>query len=416
VFLPDRLPAYISWEQYLAHQRQLKQNRSRMVSLGAAREGLPLLSGLLVCGRCGARKLVAFRNRTLYRYVCCQRQLCYADARCQTFAGRALDRLIGEKVLTVLAPAALELSLHAVEDVQRERERLAAHWQHQLERARYEADRAYRQYDATEPENRLVVRALEQRWEEALREQQRLEAEYQQFLVAQPTCVTEEEMGLIRSLATSIPDLWTDPQTSPAERKTIVRHLIERVVAAVQAETEFVDVAIHWVGGFVSKHELRRPVLKYEQLRDFKQLKERIEALVDAGRSPADIAAQLQREGYRPPNRRAEFTDRMVSRFLRENCRRGSKPYRLADLCQRSPEEWLLRDLARELGVAEQTLHGWRRRGWLAGRQIAGPQSHWIIWADAGELARLRRLSRMPPSARPYPRDVTTPHPRRAES
>lgn len=121
------------------------------------------------------------------------------------------------------------------------------------------------------------------------------------------------------------------------------------------------------------------------------------------------------RQSYTPPNRADAFLGRIVSRFLRENCRRGSRVYQLSELDTLGAGEGLLKDMARELGLAEQTLHGWRRKGWITGRQISGRQSHWILWADEQELERLRCLSRLTYLDRPYPKEFTTPGQRRRE-
>ena len=110
----------------------------------------------------------------------------YAEPLCPSLAGRVLDELVAAQILAALEPAALELSLAAADEIQQERARLHRNWQQQLERARYQAERAQRQYDAVEPENRLVVRELERRWEEAQKEQRRLEEEYARFSRNQP--------------------------------------------------------------------------------------------------------------------------------------------------------------------------------------------------------------------------------------
>ena len=156
----------------------------------------------------------------------------------------------------------------------------------------------------------------------------------------------------------------------------IVRCLIERVVATCHPESELVDVCIHWVGSFVSRHEIRRPIQSYAKLRNFDRLKARVEELFDQGQSAPAIAAQLNREGFHPPSRRPDFSGREVWRFLRDICRKGSRTYSLHELQELGANEWLLKDLASKLDVAQQTLHTWLRRGWLAGRQITGQQSH----------------------------------------
>src|SRR3954454_12739167 len=126
--------------------------------------------------------------------------------------------------------------------------------------ARYESERAERQYHSVEPENRLVARTLERRWEEALCSQRRLEEEYDRFRREQPAELSGDELARIAALSGDIPALWDAPATTAAERKEIIRLLVERVVVHVRKDSEYVDVGIHWRGGFESRHEVIRPV------------------------------------------------------------------------------------------------------------------------------------------------------------
>jgi hypothetical protein len=177
-----------------------------------------------------------------------------------------VDDLVSQQVLLALEPAALELSVQARQDIARERERTHRLWKQRLERARFEAERAARQYDAVEPENRLVVRTLEQRWEEALQRERQLGEEYDRFVRESPPQLTAAEQKLIASLSSNIPALWEGETTTSADRKTIVRFLIERVVVTRKNDSELLDVTIHWTGGHVSRHEVSRRVLRFEQL------------------------------------------------------------------------------------------------------------------------------------------------------
>src|SRR5271167_3514936 len=178
VFLPDRLPGYISFERYERNQAQLKANKA--AGGGTVRAGSALLSGVLVCGRCGLRMLAQYNNNGhAARYVCSQMQSCYHEAFCQSLTAAPLDALVSGLVLKALEPAAIEASLALAENLEAERAALDRHWRQRLERAGYEVERARRQYAAVEPENRLVARTLERDWEKALIEQARLEAEHE---------------------------------------------------------------------------------------------------------------------------------------------------------------------------------------------------------------------------------------------
>jgi DNA invertase Pin-like site-specific DNA recombinase len=412
VMIRDRLPAYITWDRHLANVARLGRNRARWDALGAPRGGPSLLGGLLVCGHCGCRMKVTYAGSSgRHRYACQRHKWRDIATACPGLAGRAVDDLVGRQVLRALEPAALELSLAAGEDIQRERERLTRHWQQRLERGRYEAERAARQYHAVDPDNRLVARSLEQPWEQALRDQRQLEEGRDRRLLGQPPGLTAEERARITALAADVPLLWRAPVTTAADRQELIRHLVERVVVTVQAGTEYADVRIHWSGGFVSQHEVTRPVRRYDQLRDIDRLIGRVVELRAAERASSEIAEHLNREGFRPPKGRATFTAAMVRQLL---SRRGlGAPVRGEEAGGEAlgPHEWWLGDLAREVRVPYSTLNHWRSRGWLHCRRLPGVQGRGINWADDEELDRVRRLRGYPRawSDDPYPPELTTP-------
>jgi len=415
VLLEGRCPAYITAERFWANQQRLQANRAG--AMKGARRGPSLLGGLLVCARCGRHLLVGYTNagRGL-RYSCLRGRIDYAEPRCQSLSGQSLDALVSTQVLNVLQPAALELHLAAAADVAQERRRLHEHWRQQLERARYEAERAARQYQAVEPENRLVARELERRWEEALAEQGRLAEDYERFCRSQPAALSAAEQEQIRSLACDIPQLWHADTTTAAERRRLVRFLIEQIEVGVRGATDQVEVAIRWAGGFVSRHTLARPVQRYDQLANYAQLRARIDELRAAGKSMAAVAECLNGEGFRPPKRAARFTSAMVGGFLAKGGRSGPRPVALSATGLLRKGEWLLTDLARHLGMPSGTLHLWRRVGWVHARKLPVPGGHWALWADAAELKRLARLRRHHRARRdqPIPAELTTPKARKA--
>jgi len=398
VLLKDRHPAYITWEQFESNQRKLAENRARSGSLGAPREGPSLLGGLLVCGKCGARMVVKYAGKKLY-YLCRRQWDHYGQDPCQKVAGQVLDDLVSHQALRVLEPASLELSLAAADDIERERARLAQHWMQRRERARYEVERAARQYHAVEPENRLVARELERNWEQALLEQRRIEEDFERFQRSQPTSLTETDRKLIESLAKQIPELWNSRAVTPPERQVILRHLIDRIVVEVQENTEIVDVTIQWAGGFSSQHQVVRPVRRYEQLRDFDRLKRKILELHQAGWKSRDIAQQLNHERFRPPRRAKQYNAVMVRQILSRSIRTTPNDQKTAAPSKvLGPDEWFLRDLGRAMGIPGETLYGWLHRGWVTGwRVLRGRRSQWVVWADSDERDRLRRLRAWPP-------------------
>jgi DNA invertase Pin-like site-specific DNA recombinase len=412
VLIRDRLPGYITWDRYESNLLRLARNCARVAAMGAPRDGDSLLAGLIFCGRCGRRMLVSYPGGLKRaRYSCQRGAIEYAEPACQSLAGQGLDELVARLVLTALEPAALELSLGAGEDLRRERERLDRHWQQRLERARYEADRAARQYHAVEPENRLVVRELERRWEQALAAVRGVEEEYDRFRRDQPADLSPGDRDMIMALASDIPALWRAEATTASDRRVVARHLIERVEVAVQGETEWADVLVHWSGGFVSRHEVRRPVRRIEQLRDHAALMDRVLGLHRGGRTSGEIADRLNAEGFRPAKRRETFNRSMVRQMLSRRLRSSRRPRGLAEASPLKDHEWWLTDLALELGMPTPTVHSWLRRGWIGARKLGGAGGRWILWADERELDRLRRLraSTRGWADQPYPPELTTP-------
>jgi DNA invertase Pin-like site-specific DNA recombinase len=391
VLLKDRLPAYISWAQLERNRRQLEANGIR--GPGPVRAGQSLLSGLLVCGRCGHRMLASYRNNgATLRYECTAMASHYAEASCQSLVGAPLDEFIAAQVLAALAPAALEISLKVAEAVAAEREQVHRHWQQRLERAHYQVERAHRQFDAVEPEHRLVARTLERQWEEALAAEVELTREFERFQAEQPPTLSAEERAAIRRLASDIPALWQAPTTTGADRQAIVRQLIERVLVTVEGESERVAAEIYWIGGHRTQATVIRPVARLDQLSYFPQLVERAAVLHAQGKNAPAIADILNAEGWHPPKRCETFNGAMVNSLLLRKGLRQRRPARNAPGGGEGGE-WRLAELAQYLDMPLPTLYHWLRHGRLkARRKIDAHRPLWLIEADETELARLRRL------------------------
>jgi hypothetical protein len=393
VLLRDRLPAYISWERFEANQKRLAANRARTESAGAPRQGAALLGGLLFCGRCGRRMTVRYSGtgQTVW-YGCTRGSSSYADPLCQSLTGRCIDELVAGQILAAVQPAALQASLAAVADIQRERADLTKHWQLRIERIRYEAERVFRQYQACEPENRLVARELERRWEEALKQQQQLEQEFACWQRTAPMRLSEQDQAAIKALAEDLPALWKAETTSPADRQRIARLLLKRVEAIVDKESEKVDVKLYWHGGEIRQHSLARPVSRYTQQSDYPRLVERLKELCKSRLSSSQIAERLNLEGFRPPKRTDHFSGEMVRRLTAEmGIQRRQRHGSLAAL---ATDEYRPASLARKLGVKRDTVRRWMRAGWLSTRR--DEDNHTIIWADADEVRRLQELHKLP--------------------
>ena len=389
VLIQDRVPAYISWERYLANQQRLNENRSFPGSQGAARAGRALLSGLVVCGRCEHHMNVGYQpEKTKKPYYWCDTHLFEERAQpCFGLKAPPVDELVAEQVLCALEPAAVDLSLQAATDIQRERERLHRHWRQRLERAQYEVERAERQYQSVEPENRLVVRTLEKRWEESLRQERQLREEHDRFLAQTPASLSDIEVERIRVVSANIASLWHAAETTPQDRKAIVRCLVDRVVVHVDQQSEYVDVTIQWHGGFASQHQVVRPVGCYTQLRDYDLLITRIKTLHQEGKSVPEIAEHLNQEGFVPPRRRGAFSVSTVAPLMDRLGLVGE--LHRDDLL--ASNEWWIRDLAAKLEIRAGKVHYWANQGWVHSRKTPSGR-HWIVWADKDELKRLEKL------------------------
>ena len=171
-----------------ARQRRINDNRSLPNSPGSARCGSALLSGLIVCGRCQRHMQAEYHAEKIKRpqYRCRSLFQEEDDQPCHSFKASPVDELVAQQVLRALEPAALDLSMQATMDIQRERERLHQHWRQRLERVTYDTQRAERQYQSVEPENRLVARTLEQHWEQSLHQERELREEHHRFLAETP--------------------------------------------------------------------------------------------------------------------------------------------------------------------------------------------------------------------------------------
>jgi DNA invertase Pin-like site-specific DNA recombinase len=320
VFLPENHPAYLSWEQYQANLRRLKQHRRRGPVPGPARTTVAVLAGLVVCGECGCRMNTHYTKSL--RYVCQRRALDYAAPACQSLAGAPLEQLVCDQVLEVVTPAGLELSRRAAQQCQGQRTAMDRQWRLQLERAAQEANRAFRQFNAVEPENRLVARTLERTWDKALLAQRSLEEGYHRFQKEQPVHLSPAELAQIEALARDLPALWQAPTTTVVQKRQVVRLLLQRVVVWAPASSHDVKVQLYWTGDMMTEHRITRTVATWEQVADAQVVWQLVEGWQAAGWTSRRMAQELNAAGHRSPRGRP-FTAESV-RKLRE--RGGPRP------------------------------------------------------------------------------------------
>jgi len=396
VLLKDRYPSYITWDQLENNIRQLESNTIQ--GTGAPRNGPSLLSGLLICGRCGMRMATQYSNNgNGLRYQCSRLMVDYAEPLCQSLAGKRLDELTAKLVLQALEPAALEISLKVAEDLDAERKQMRSHWEKRLERARYAAERAFRQYSSVEPENRLVARSLEHQWEEKLVAEEELKMEYERLISKQVAPLSKEEREMIRQLSVDIPEIWNADGTTALDRQAIVRQLIDRVIVTVQGETEKVAVEYQWSGGHKTQTALIRPVARLEQLSYYQDLLKRVAKLNSQKNNAKTIAKILNEEGWRPAKRRKTFNASMVNTLLSRQGLRSSERRRPSDEITKKTNEWTIRELSQKLQIPEPTLYSWIKKGKINFRRVLkSGRKILIIKANKTEIDRLQSLRKQP--------------------
>src|SRR4051812_2017462 len=312
------LPAYIAWDAYERNQEQMAQNRTRYS--GTPRGGAALLGGLVTCGGCGGRMFTTPTQKGgEARYVCHQLAVSFGGPRCQSISAHCVDPCVAAAMLDALTPDALAVSLQVAEDLDLERQRLHEQWKQRLDRATYATALARRRYENVDPSNRLVARTLEQDWETALADEGRLAAEHRRILEREPERLSEADRQAVQRLAADVPALWHAASTTARDRQAIARLMLERVVIRVCGATERAELACHWAGGPITRHDLIRPVRRFEQLEQWDRLIARITALREAGATAQAIADCLNAEGWRPP-KKAAFNAPMIRRLLQ---RRG---------------------------------------------------------------------------------------------
>ena len=295
----DQHSGYISWNQFLANQRQLADNRTWRAEehRGAVREGPSLLQGIVLCGACGRRMSVRYqRDGKLVIYECSQAHRQLGAKTCQTMRGDRIDRAVVQCFLEAIQPAQLEVALSALDSLEARARQVDQQWHRQIERAQYEADLARRRYKAVDPDNRLVARSLEREWNEKLAEVEKLEREYALGPKQAALSLTATQREQIRSLAHDLPAIWHASTTTFAQRKQLLRWLIKDVTLSKRGNV--IDVAIRWQTEALTHLAIPRHKKSWEERQTSPQVVERVRALSPT-HTNAQIAAVLNEDGER---------------------------------------------------------------------------------------------------------------------
>lgn len=337
VIVKDRYPAYVSWETFEQIQATLRDNYAeydRNKTRGVPREGAALLHGLTYCGECGHKMVVQYKGGA--RYLCNYNRQQHQMRVCQYLPADAVDQVVVEAFFKALAPAELDLYEQAVQARSAQWSEVDAAQERELQRLRYEAHLARRQYDRVDPDNRLVAGELERRWEDTLRAlreaEERIERARKDRDKVVPLHVPRDLRAAFTSLGESLPTLWEHPTLRRAQRKALLRCLIDKVVLRRLEQRDRVQTRIVWRGGEVTELDVPVPVGSVRDLSNFAQMEAEILEREASGTSDEEIARQLTERGMRSPQHDALLPSTVKSirlKHQRFHRYRGPRPRRV---------------------------------------------------------------------------------------
>jgi DNA invertase Pin-like site-specific DNA recombinase len=354
VLIQDHHPAYISWEQFLANERRLARNHTRQ-GQRPPREGSALCQGIVRCGSCGHSMTVQYRAKGAHYDCSMSRANHIQTPACRSVKAIVVDELVAMRLLEALAPHEIALALAAADQVEQRRARSNRALELRVERARYEAARAERAFHQCDPDNRLVARSLESRWEHRLRELKNAEAELAEHTAPTPEPSREQ----IEALARDLPALWAADSTTEKDRKRLLRALIADVTITSQPAGSELRVGIRWRSGAAEQHTIGRPTTFNDTRRTPPEAVELIKRLAPQ-RTNAEIAGELQAAGIRT-GAGLPFNAQAV-RFVR-------RAYKIPNTPARQGRDLTVAKVAERLGISPGAIYYWIRHGQLAARR-----------------------------------------------
>jgi DNA invertase Pin-like site-specific DNA recombinase len=397
VLIPDHHAGFIGWDTYEANTAALRANwrPPRGLGGGAAREGSALLQGRIRCGKCGRMMQTGYSGvkGNCPRYVCARaKQLYGGEKGCQSIGGRRLEQRVLDEVFTVLAPAALAATAQALADAEQAHAAGLRAFELAAERARYEAGRARRQYDAVEPENRLVARTLERALEDKLAAQRQAERDLIAQQARRPVQLTGAELAWLARAGADVRAVFNAPATTFRERKQLLRAIITEVVVTVDAAARAAAVAIIWQGG--ARTEFTMTMTKIgghfqTTSEDTVELVRRLAVHYDDTTIALILSRQHRQTGTGLPFTKSRVKTLRVSRGIP-----GFQPP--ARTVLPGSEDAVVVTVAeaeRLLGVGKVTIYRWLRDGFLTGEQLT-PNAPWRIRID--QAIRDRIVPRVP--------------------
>jgi DNA invertase Pin-like site-specific DNA recombinase len=385
VFLPNAHIGYISWDQFEEHQKLLTTNRTTVETgqqQGRPRAGAALLVGLAICGRCGRRMLVRYTGDDGVRivYLCPRRGLHLRpdDPRlCWQTPGARLDLALAAHVLERIQLDNLDLSLEVLNHLEEEQAQEERQWKLRLERARIEATRAERQYDQVEPENRIVARTLERRWEEKLAELAELERAYGEDRQQLRGTLSSEERGRILGLAADLPAIWRAPTTRAEERKELLGLLVKQVsLVPEDLPRRQVRMQVLWHTGATTELVVARPHT-FDAVRTPAEALEVIREMME-GHTDVEIASVLREQGIRT-GKGNEFSGLAVAtaRHTHDLMKQTKNKRAAATTQPRQDGRYSAAGVAALVGVSADVVKKWRRQGLLPAIQETERGAWW---------------------------------------
>lgn len=302
IMVKDKYPAYIEWEAFEKIQAMLKDNYAeydRNKSRGIPKEGSALLHGIVYCGECGHKMVVQYKSST--RYLCNYLRQHYRVPVCQNIPTDPVDARVVEAFFEALSPTQIDAYAQVLEKQRQTEAQTEQTIQQQLQRLRYQATLAQRQFDQVDPDNRLVAAELEQRWENALRELRQAEESYEKRKKQDPVPHLPPQLEeALKSIGQKLPEIWNTPTLSTSTKKALLRCLIDKVVIH-RCQRDQVQTRIVWKGGATTTMQVPITVASFAELSCAKRMEELILQLESQGLGDETIAHQLTEQGYRSP-------------------------------------------------------------------------------------------------------------------
>lgn len=376
VFIREHHKGFVDWETFESIQKRIKSNTHPTPHQhgGAVREGAALLQGLARCGRCSRKLRVSYSGRfATPAYHCAGNTVANGRGEyCLRVGGKQIDTAVARAFIVALAPAGIEAALLAAQQIDSGQDDVISQIKLQVERARYDAQRAERRYRAVDPDNRLVARGLEAEWEKHLRNLQSAEADLVRRQTEKRHTLDDEERVQLLALGKDMDRVWSAPSTTDRDRKELLRTLVEEVVVDVSRERENAHLVMHWRGGLITELDVNLPRSRPATIRTNEETLDLVRRLA-AHYSDAVIAGILNRQG-KLTARGMRFTANRVSSLRTHWQIPCFKP---TDVEQQG--ELATIDRAAEvLGIAPSTVHRWLNDGFIAGEQLT-PGAPWRI-------------------------------------